>query len=197
VKKILLSAAASAAIVLVPASQAYAWTYSLSGSGACQNNGSFKITWTVDNSHENQDMKVTYSSNPSVVAVGTKIPAHKSSVFTQNTDGTKPAVFSLTVKGNWPSDQNQQSHNASVKLDKACAQPTPAPTPTPEPGRGGGTVATPEVTPVAQPAAPQVVTPVGAVDAGNGANGINFAALSGLAGSLTIAGLGLKLRKNR
>jgi hypothetical protein len=207
-KKLLLSAAASATIVILPAAQAYAWTYALSGSGVCQPNGSYKITWVVDNSHENQDMKVTYSSNPSVIAVGAKVPAYKTVSFAQVADGTKAATFNLTLKGNWPSDQTQQSHTASVNLYKACAQPTPPatppvtpPTPPIEGGRGAGKVtASPVATPVASSSTPtaQVVAPVGSVNAGENPKSISYVSLAGLVTSIGATGFGaLKLRKNR
>lgn|GEM_PF-5295574 len=194
-KKLLLSTAASAAIVLVPASQAFAWTYGLKGSGACQSNGSFKITWVVDNTTENESLNITSSSATSVVPVGTKVAAHKTASYAQSVNGAKVDSFTLTLKGNFPSDKTIRTRSATVSLQQACAQPAPNPTPspTPQPGRGSGPVVTPVATPVTQ-----VVAPVGAVNAGEGSNSGSVAALSGLTGSVFAAGFGVfKLRKNR
>lgn len=173
-------------IASIPAS-AYAWTYSLTGSGTCQKDGSFSITWNVDNSRESQDMNITYSSNPTVVAVSTKIPAKKSSNFTQTVNGTKAGSYSLTLKSNWPSDQNQQIHSATVSLAHACDQPATRAI------ESGSTSVTTTTAPAPAPVtAAQVVAPKGAVNAGSVDNDNKLASVLGLSGSAAIFGLGLR-----
>jgi hypothetical protein len=108
-------------------STAFACTYGITGTGACQTDGSYKITWTVNNTDTavNQPMTITSSSNASVVPVGTIIAADKSASFTQTASGTKPANFTLDLVGNWPSHQLNETQSGSVDLSQACTQPAP------------------------------------------------------------------------
>lgn len=201
-KKALLSVAAGITMAIVPTLSAGAWHYGLTGSGACEQDGSYKVTWVVDNTSESQALKIKSSSNSSVVSVGTQIPAYKTATFTQTADGTKPGSFTLSLKGNWPSDRNKQLRTATVRLADACTQPTPPQTPptTPTPpvgGRGGGQVLGAQtVKPTAQ-----VVAPVGAVNAGDGSanTSLNAFALFGFIGSLAAAGFGVRrlVKQNR
>lgn len=125
--------------VVVLGGRASAWGYSMSGKGECQPDGSFKITWTVENP-ESEDLNITASSNAAVVAVGEQIPANDSEDFTQSADGT-PATFSLELEGNFPSDQTKRTRSATVTLVNPCDQPpppvvppvVPPVTPTPQP----------------------------------------------------------------
>jgi hypothetical protein len=220
-KKLKFVAAAASGLLLLGlyTGSAAAWTYSLSGSGECQPDGSFKITWTVDNSTEDEELNITSSSNTSVVPVGTKVPANDSSDFIQNAPGTSPAVFTLTLKGHWTTDTNDQERTATVALEGPCAQPTPppmppsppptpptppptppqqvTPPPTPPPqstgGRGAGVVLSATTT------APQVQqTPVGAINGGLAKHSVNNGALAGLIASTIVAALGLGLQfKNK
>lgn len=199
-KKVLLSAGAGLIMAAVPVSQAFAWHYQLTGEGTCQENGSFKITWTVDNSSENQPLDIVWSSNTAVIPAGTVVSANSSQDFYQTVSGTTASNYSLTIKGNWAGDQTKQEHYATVTMEAACEQPQPPVTPPvtpPSGGRGGGmptpTPITTPAAPVAQPTA-QVVAPKGAVNAGQDSKTTSFNAASalGLAGSLPILGLGVR-----
>lgn len=96
--------------------------------------GSYVITWTVDNTSEEEALKITRSTHPSVIPVGAEVPAHKSYIFIQKVDGTKASMHRMLVKGHWQSDQNQITSAAKVALDTPCERPkpvvrTPAPIP--------------------------------------------------------------------
>lgn len=192
------------AVGLVPGT-AFAWTYGLSGSGVCQPNGSYLISWVVDNTTEPEELKITSSSNTSVVDVGETIPAKQKETFTQTVPGTASGTFTLTLKGNWHSDSQERTREGTVTLTEACTQPTPPPVTPPEGGRGGEepTVTKPVViaaattnTPTLSPAkTPQVQAPVGGVGAGTGAGNSGNGSLIGLASSLSLAALGLGLRR--
>ncbi len=165
---------------------ASAWTYGLTAYGQCISDGYLKITWTVNNMTENEPLGITSSSNPLVVPVGTKIDAHKTADFIQKADGTKPGNYSLTLKGDFPSDHTERVRMASFDLKEACKQPTPPVTG----GQGSGPTPTPVVvTPVV---APQVKAPVGPVNAGGGHMAINASALLGLFGSAGLIGVSLR-----
>lgn len=149
-------------LMTVNTGTAGAWYYKLKATGSCQDNGSYKIMWKVDNSSEPEQLEIKYSSNTSVVSVGTKIAARQTQTFTQVVDGTKAGDFSLTLRGDWKSDRKNMEVKANIKLDKACDQPkveepeepttptTPV-TPTVPPTGGGGQVQGQQIT----------VTPVG------------------------------------
>lgn len=187
-----LATGASAAVLM--AAPAFAWDYGLSGSGQCQTDGSYKITWTVDNSTENEALTVNSSSNTTVVPVGTQVPANQSSNFSETESGTTPATYNLTLDVNWPSDHASHVKSANVTLSQACTQPTPPSNPPSNPpsspptgGRGGG-----EVTTTAQVTTP----PTASVSAGDGSASktTNKAAMAGLVGSLSLSVLGIGRR---
>lgn len=211
--------ATALALLIIPGS-AFAWTYGLSGNGACQPDGSYKITWTVDNTAENEALHITASSDTSVVPAGTDVAAHQTQAFYQTASGTAAANFNLSVTGNFPSDQTPRVRNASVSLSAPCSQPqkdcdndydnSPASecqtggmgggptggttTTTPSGGKGQGQVLAATTT------APQVaVVPTGSVNGGEGAAGktSNPVALLGLTASVIGVGSGLGILKQR
>lgn len=101
---------------------ALAWTYNVTGSGSCQPDGTFKITWTVDNSAESEALNITASSNTSLIPVGTQIAGHTTKDYTQSVSGSQAASFSLSLTGNFASDQTQRTESATVQLAEPCSQ---------------------------------------------------------------------------
>jgi hypothetical protein len=194
VKKTVATIAASMAMVGLSTATAFAWTYGVSGKGVCQPNGSYVITWSVDNNTESQPLHITASSNAAVVPAGTNVAAKSVKNYTQTVDGTKATNYSLSLSGNWDGDKTVRDRTASVNLDKACTQPTG--------GKGGGDTTTPStpVTPAAATvtAAPAVV-PAGPVNAGEGGadKTVSLAALAGLVSSLAVLALGIVRRVQR
>jgi hypothetical protein len=124
--KLIGGVVAFAAVILsLGAGTALAWTYSLSGTGTCQENGSFKITWTVNNGGENKDFHVT-ASNRAVVPVGTSVAKFSNQSFSEFVPGTTLATYTLQLSGNWPGpggDSTIQTKSTSVTLSHACQQP--------------------------------------------------------------------------
>lgn len=115
--------------VFLTVGRASAWTFSLAGSGECQPDGSYKITWVVDNSTESDALDIT-ASNRAVVPVGTSVPANSTEDFDESADGTQAGSFTLTLKGNWDGDKTERERTATVTLDEPCDQPAPVePTP--------------------------------------------------------------------
>ena len=166
---------------------AFAWTYGLTGNGQCQTDGSFKITWTVDNSVENEPLTITSSSNTAVVSNGTIVPSKTSENFSQVADGTKAGSDTLTLEGNFPSDPTLLTRTATVTLKDACTQPVVVPptTTTPAP------TAAPVVTKA--PAAAKTPAPVGSVNAGSGdAKSLDAVAAVGLVGSAALIIVGAR-----
>lgn len=157
-KSLTVSVLTGLAMLTLSSGVASAWYYKISGNGICQPDGSYKITWKVDNTSEPTALEIKSSNNPAVVPVGTNVPAGSFTQFTQIADGTKPGNFTLTLRGDWQGDRSNQLQSATVSLKQACEQPT-TPTPTPQPQGGqGGAVLGQQVT----------VTPAGAVNAGEG-----------------------------
>jgi hypothetical protein len=113
--------------IVLLGSTAYACTYGIVGTGSCQADGSYKILWTVNNTDTavNQPLTIASSSNTAVVPVGTIIPADQSESFTQIASGKTAANFSLSIVGNWPSHELNETQTGTVSLGQACSQPTP------------------------------------------------------------------------
>lgn len=97
-----------------------AWTYGLTGVGTCQVDGSFKATYTLDNSTEPDALNIT-ASNRAVVPVGTGVPAGTTADFSE----TITADTTLTLKGNWAGDPTEQQRSVTVIFDTTCEQPEP------------------------------------------------------------------------
>lgn len=122
----------------------FAWTYDLSGSVECVA-GEQVVTWTVTNP-EDETLTIQKSNRP-VVPVGSTVPANDSENFVENFPGDQVGVVVLTIKGNFPSDQQKRQRTAEVVLPDNCEAPeqppetppveqpkvTPAPQPTPSP----------------------------------------------------------------
>lgn len=108
---------------LLPVQSVSAWHYQMSGSGACQSDGSYKITWKVDNTSEPTQLEVKQSSNTDVVKVGETIPARSTEDFYQTVDGDKPGTFKLELTADWKEDRNNMKRSATVQMKQACEQP--------------------------------------------------------------------------
>jgi hypothetical protein len=187
VKKVLLPALAGLTILIAPVSLVGATGenprepegFRLRGVGSCQADGSFKIVWSVKN-REDERMKITFSSNESVVPKGTRIPGNETMDFTQTVSGSTAANYSLVLRARFI-DRNGEEHEKevqwrkdTVKLETACPQPSG--------GQGGGAVL-----------GAQVTAPTGGVSAGGGGGvATGLSAVAGLTGSLAAAGLGLR-----
>lgn len=124
-----------------------AWTFDITGQGSCQKDGSFLITWTVDNSKENQPLHITKSSNTAVVSDSTNIAADSSETFNQTVNGATATSYDLTLTGNWNGDKELRMRSATVSLSAPCTQPTPPTVPTTAPPVVTPTAPTPSVTP--------------------------------------------------
>lgn len=103
------------------------FTFSLTGVGTCQDDGSFAIVWTVDNSGQKKDLTITDSSNPSVVPDSTVVTGGSSSDFNQTADGTAAGDTTLTLTGNWGNAKHEDTETGTVTLETACTQPTTPP----------------------------------------------------------------------
>jgi hypothetical protein len=188
-----------AAVVLV--TPVFAWSFMVSGNGQCQPDGSFLITWTVDNHTEHEALYITASSDNTVVPVPSQVAGDSSKTYTQTADGTKPGSFNLSVTGHWNGDKNAHTYRNPhpIKLKKACDQPVVPPVVppvTPPAGGMGGTTPVDSPAPVvaAVTPTPQVVAPVGAVSAGGGGapKTLSLASIVGLIGSVSAMGFGIR-----
>jgi hypothetical protein len=123
--KILLTVAVLLSTLALSVPTAYAWSYSFSGSGKCQPDGTFLITWIVDNSKNKQELNVYGTTSDAAVPQGADIPAHKSKTYTETVAGTVASTTKVVITGDWQADPHGHNETASVTLAKACAQPTP------------------------------------------------------------------------
>lgn len=121
-KKYILGLASVLVIVGLLASQVSAWTFGMAGRGECQPDGSFLITYTVNNP-EKEKLRITDSSDTAVVPVGTKVDKESSADFPQSVDGSVAGSFTLTLKGNFKSDEKIRVRQATVDLKEPCEQP--------------------------------------------------------------------------
>jgi hypothetical protein len=177
------------------------------GTGQCQQDGSYEITWTIDNHGESEPLHITSTQASSPAKFTPSLPgaigAKQTKSYVQVVDGTKAGVFTLKVTGHWNSDRRDRTNTATVNLYQACDQPqqppvTPPvvpPVTPPAGGMGGGITETP-ITPAVTTtvSTPQVVTPVGAVNAGNGGapKTLSLASIAGLIGSVSALGFGIR-----
>ena len=180
-KKIVSTVTTGLAMAVMFTGTAFAWEYGLIGKGVCQPDGSYLITWTVDNTKESEALKIHSSSNTSVVPLG-EVPANSKKDYPQTVDGTKAGTYTLKLTGNYKSDETMREESATVKLDSPCEQPG---------GRGSDTPVTPAV--VSSTSVAPAVVPVGAVEAGDGgaSSSSNMAALTALAASVVAMALGV------
>jgi hypothetical protein len=120
-KKLCLTAGLAIVAALSFAPGALAWTYSVSGSVTCDTaTGEHVVTWTVDNSTEPQTLTIR-ASNRGSVPVGSTVAARVARQYTERLAGSTTGTITLTLKGNWPSDQTQRTRIVSVTLGGVCA----------------------------------------------------------------------------
>jgi hypothetical protein len=102
------------------APSALAWTFSTAGGVTCDNaTGEHVITWTVDNRTEPETLTIRQSSR-AAVAVGSTVAARSVRQFGERLAGSTTGTIMLTVKGDWPSDDDLRTRSASVTLSAAC-----------------------------------------------------------------------------
>jgi hypothetical protein len=119
-KKLCLTAGLGILAALCFAPGALAWTFSASGSVACDTaTGQHVITWTVDNRTEPETLTIR-ASNRGSVPVGSTVAARAVRQYTERLAGSTTGTITLTVKGNWPSDSTQRTRSATVTLSAAC-----------------------------------------------------------------------------
>lgn len=119
-KKLCLTAGLAVVGSLVFAPGALAWTFSASGSAICDSTtGEHVISWSIDNRTEPQTLTIR-ESNRGAVPVGSTIAARSVRQFTERLSGSTVGKITLSVKGNWPSDQTKRSRSATVTLSAAC-----------------------------------------------------------------------------
>lgn len=115
---------AGLAMVVFGAGIALAHDFAISKTAECQPDGSYKISWTIDNTTESsKDLTITASSDESVVPVNTVIPADHNQTFVQIADGTQPGSFTLKITGVY-SGESPQMHQRTATLRYACKQPS-------------------------------------------------------------------------
>jgi hypothetical protein len=119
-KKLCLTVGLGVLGSLLFAPGALAWTFSASGSAICDSSkGEHVITWSIDNRTEPQTLTIR-ESNRGAVAVGSTIAARSVRQFTERVPGSNAGTITLSVKGNWPSDQTLRTRTASVSLSATC-----------------------------------------------------------------------------
>jgi len=170
-KAAIISFVLSLGVVGMTTGTASAWYYYVSGSGVCQPDGSYKITWQVDNSSEPTQLEIHKSSDTDVVKVGETVPAHSVESFYQTVDGAKPDTYKLELTADWKEDRNNMVRSDAVTLDEACKQPVVPQT---------LSISTETKVPPAQ----VPVVPVGAVSTGEGMTESNSALISGIAAAV-------------
>lgn len=119
-RKLCLTAGLTVVAALAFAPGALAWTFSASGSASCdRSTGEHVITWSIDNRTEPQALTIRVSNRGSV-PVGSTVAARAVRLYTERVSGSTTGTVTLTVKGNWPSDQTLRTRSASVTLSAAC-----------------------------------------------------------------------------
>ena len=117
----------AAVVAVALPGKALAWTATLSGTAVCNTTtGKYDVTWTIDNSTENEAFTVS-SSNRSAVPVGAIAPAYQSKPFTESLPGSTAGTTTLNIQGGWPSDVGPHSYSAAVTTAGTCTTSGPPP----------------------------------------------------------------------
>ncbi|MDE2100931.1 MAG: hypothetical protein KGL39_27035 [Patescibacteria group bacterium] len=103
--------------------------FTVSGSGACQKDGSLTITWVVMNSSK-KALTITAAddSNSAVVTpafVGSVINPGDSMSFSQTIDGTAASSTDLSLSGTFGKSHAVVTEKANTVTSDACPQPAP------------------------------------------------------------------------
>jgi hypothetical protein len=119
-RRLCLTAGLAIVAALFFAPGALAWTFSASGSVACDTTtGEHVITWSIDNRTEPETLTIR-ASNRASVPVGSTVAARAVRQYTERLAGSTTGTVNLTVKGNWPSDTTQRTRYAYVTLGAGC-----------------------------------------------------------------------------
>lgn len=101
---------AAGLVVLSPAISASAHHNTIDVSASC-NNYVWTITWTITNSEWDKDEKITWSSDSSIIAMGTTIAA--GATFTTTETVSTPTTKTLDISAEW---SNGVTHSASKTI---------------------------------------------------------------------------------
>jgi hypothetical protein len=113
------------ALALALPATANAWSFSLSGTAACNpQTGTYDVSWTINNSSEPEALAFASRLGSGSAAAG------GSSTQSETASGSTTSI-TLEVSGSWPSDRGPHSRSASVALAGNCAPPPAPPSPPP------------------------------------------------------------------
>jgi hypothetical protein len=128
----LITAVLSLGVVALVAGPASAHHNTIWPEVACATDGSYKITWAVENSEYNKTEVIVDSSNPAVVPVNTSFGFHETMYFVQTV--TEVKNYSLSLRGFWADGNVYNDSTGTLTKDRfptGCITLTPDATPTP------------------------------------------------------------------
>jgi hypothetical protein len=97
-----ITAVLSLGVVALVAGPASAHHNTISAKVVCATDGTYKVIWSVTNSESNKSEKITASSNPSVVGIGTTFGFSETQTFPQFV--STPQDLKLDLTGFWDGD---------------------------------------------------------------------------------------------
>lgn len=119
---------ASLLMSAVPTRIASAHHPELSGLAVCQDDGTYLVTWTINNwSGTTQPMTITAINRSIGVSTGTVVAT--STQGSETLPGSTNGNITLTVSGSWSNGATGTTTSAKVKLDGKCTPPPPPPSP--------------------------------------------------------------------
>jgi hypothetical protein len=144
----------------------------VSGSAVCQTNGTYTITWTLQNDWNLPETVALVSHTTSGVINGLPVGVaasgngsggagktpYASSTFTETGVPGSTTTASVTVKGTW-SDKATAVDSGNASLRGTCVSPSPTPTPTPTITPTPTPTITPTPTPTITPTPTPTITP--------------------------------------
>lgn len=128
----LITAVLSLGVVALVAGPASAHHNTIWPEVACATDGSYKITWAVENSEYAKTEVIVDSSNPAVVPVNTSFGFHETKYFVQTV--TEVKNYSLSLRGYWADGNVYNDSTGTLTKDRfptGCITLTPDATPTP------------------------------------------------------------------
>jgi hypothetical protein len=144
----------------------------VSGSAVCQTNGTYTITWTVQNDWNLSETVALVSNTAGGVFTGVPVSVlasgngsggaghtpYASNTFTETGVPGSTTTASVTVKGTW-SDKATATNSGNASLRGTCVSPSPSPSPSPTITPTPTPTITPTPTPTITPTPTPTITP--------------------------------------
>jgi len=113
---------------VLPPVTAWAHSATITASAECQIDGTYIITWKIQNSQSSTQPMTITAINRSISGIGVGTDVATSVTGTESVPGTTNTTLTLRITGKWAYDGYTGSFQGSIKPAGNCNLPTPTPT---------------------------------------------------------------------